>query len=165
MKPYDRNKRISKNADKWLDIHRWKSTRACFEALRQKGFRIFSTHVDAGAKPLAALSFAGPVAIVLGNEHDGVSEEAIALADASFFIPMRGFVESFNVSVAAAIALARAVECRIAERGRHGDLSAPEAAALRERFYGLAVKQRTRIADAVATQESASREDDVEGID
>jgi tRNA (guanosine-2'-O-)-methyltransferase len=63
---------------------------------------------------------------------------------------MRGFVQSFNVSVAAAITLAKAVERREAERGRHGDLSEAEASALRERFYVLAVKQRTRIAKAEA---------------
>ena len=76
----------------------------------------------------------------------------MALADATFAIPMRGFVQSFNVSVAAAIALAKAVERREVERGRHGDLPEAEAAALRERFYVLAVKQRARIAKAEAVQ-------------
>jgi tRNA (guanosine-2'-O-)-methyltransferase len=61
---------------------------------------------------------------------------------------MRGFVQSLNVSVAAAISLAKAVERREAERGRHGDLEEADAAALRERFYVLAVKQRARIAKA-----------------
>jgi tRNA (guanosine-2'-O-)-methyltransferase len=65
---------------------------------------------------------------------------------------MHGFVQSLNVSVAAAISISRAVERRLGERGRHGDLGEAEAAALRERFYVLAVKQRARIAKAEAVQ-------------
>ena len=89
---------------------------------------------------------------MFGNEHRGVSDEALALADATYAIPMRGFVQSLNVSVAAAISIAKAVERREAERGRHGDLSDAEAAALRERFYVLAVKQRARIAKAAQVE-------------
>jgi tRNA (guanosine-2'-O-)-methyltransferase len=88
------------------------------------------------------------VALVFGNESRGVSEEALARADARYVIPMRGFVQSLNVSVAAAVSLAHAVERRVHERGRHGDLGEAEAAELRQRFYGLAVRQRARIAKA-----------------
>jgi len=157
MKPYDRNKKISQNADKWLDVHRWRSTAECLGHLKAQGFAIYVTHLDKGTRPLAELSFAGKAAIVFGNESRGVSEEAVRLADATFAIPMRGFVQSFNVSVAAAITLARAVERREVERGRHGDLSPEDAAALRERFYVRAVKQRTRIAKAEAVRARRAR--------
>ena len=157
MKPYDRNKKISQNADKWLDVHRWKSTAECLGHLRDQGFVIYVTHLDPGTRPLGELSFAGKAALVFGNESRGVSEDAVRLADATFAIPMRGFVQSFNVSVAAAITLAKAVERREVERGRHGDLSEAEAAALRERFYVLAVKQRTRIAKAEAVAARRAR--------
>jgi tRNA (guanosine-2'-O-)-methyltransferase len=156
MKAYDRNKKISQNADKWLDVTRWASTRECLEALKADGFVVYATHLGPGAKALTELSFAGKVALVFGNEHRGVSDEALALADASFAIPMRGFVQSLNVSVAAAITLAKAVERREAERGRHGDLDEPEAAALRERFYLLAVRQRAKIAKAARAEERAA---------
>ena len=148
MKPYDRNKKISQNADKWLDVRRWSSTGECLRHLKAEGFAIYATHLDERARPIGELSFAGKVALVFGNEHRGVSDEALALADATYAIPMRGFVQSLNVSVAAAISLAKAVERREAERGRHGDLEEADAAALRERFYVLAVKQRARIAKA-----------------
>jgi tRNA (guanosine-2'-O-)-methyltransferase len=153
MKPYDRNKKISQNADKWLDVRRWRSTRECLEHLRGEGFAIYATHLDEGTRPLGELSFAGKVALVFGNEHRGVSDEARALADASYAIPMRGFVQSLNVSVAAAISIAKAVERREFERGRHGDLAEDEARALRERFYLLAVKQRARISKAERAQD------------
>ncbi len=150
LKPYDRNKKVSQNADKWLDVHRWKATRDCLGHLKAQGYAIYATHLGPGSRPLGELSFAGKVALVFGNEHRGVSADALALCDAQYVIPMRGFVQSLNVSVAAAISIAHAVERRVAERGRHGDLPEPEAAALRERFYVLAVKQRARIGKAEA---------------
>ncbi len=152
MKPYDRNKKISQNADKWLDVRRWRSTAECLAHLRAEGFAIYATHLDEGSRPLEELSFQGKVALLFGNEQRGVSDEALPLADVRYAIPMRGFVQSLNVSVAAAVSLARAVERRVAERGRHGDLTPEEAQALRERFYVLAVKQRARIAKAAAVE-------------
>ncbi len=158
LKPYDRNKKISQNADKWLDLRRWKGTAECLSHLKAEGFAVYATHLGPGSRPLEALSFAGKVALVFGHESRGVSAEALALADARYAIPMLGFVQSLNVSVAAAVSLARAVVRRVAERGRHGDLAPDEAAALRERFYVLAVKQRARIAKAAAVaQRRASR--------
>jgi tRNA (guanosine-2'-O-)-methyltransferase len=157
MKPYERNRKISQNADKWLDVRRWSSTSECLAQLREEGFAIYATRLGDGARDLEELSFAGKVALVFGNESRGVSREALALADASFAIPMRGFVQSLNVSVAAAISLAKAVERREAERGRHGDLPEAEAAALRERFYVLAVKQRARIAKAERVADRRAR--------
>jgi tRNA (guanosine-2'-O-)-methyltransferase len=157
MKPFDRNKKISQNADKWVDVRRWSSTRECLAHLREEGFAIYVTHLDGGARPLGELSFAGKVALVFGNESRGVSAEALALADLSYAIPMHGFVQSLNVSVAAAVSIAKAVERREVERGRHGDLSQAEAAALRERFYVLAVKQRARIAKAERVGERRAR--------
>jgi len=157
MKPYDRNKKVSQNADKWLDVHRWGATRPCLEHLRAQGFAIYATHLGPGTRALAELSFAEKVALVFGNEHRGVSAEALALADARYAIPMHGFVQSLNVSVAAAISLARAIERRLAERGAHGDLGEGEAAALCERFYVLAVKQRARIGKAEAARARRER--------
>jgi tRNA (guanosine-2'-O-)-methyltransferase len=148
MKAYDRNKKISQNADKWLDVVRWKTSAECLLHLKERGFAVYATHLGEGSVDLSDLSFARPVALVFGNEHRGVSEQALAHADARYVIPMRGFSQSLNVSVAAAVSLFRAVERRQAERGRHGDLTEAEAEALRGRFYTKSVKQRTRIAKA-----------------
>jgi tRNA (guanosine-2'-O-)-methyltransferase len=157
MKPFDRNKKVSQNADKWLDVHRWKDTRSCLEHLRAQGYGVYATHLGPGSTALGELSFAGKVALVFGNEHRGVSEEALELSDAQYVIPMMGFVQSLNVSVAAAISIAAAVERRVKERGRHGDLPEAEAAALRQRFYVLAVKQRARITKAEAAEDRRAR--------
>ncbi|HUK65916.1 MAG TPA: RNA methyltransferase [Anaeromyxobacteraceae bacterium] len=156
MKPYHRSKKVSQNADKWLDVVRWKSSEDCLLALRARGFAVYATHLGHGARSLGELPFSGKVALVLGNESRGVSEEALALADARYEVPMRGFVRSLNVSVAAAVSLCQAVELRERALGRHGDLEPAEAAALRERFYLLAVKQRARIAKAEAAKERSA---------
>jgi tRNA (guanosine-2'-O-)-methyltransferase len=157
MKPYDRNKKISQNADKWLDVVRWRSSADCLRHLRDRGFAIYVTHIGSGSRRLGELPFAGRVALVFGNESRGVSGEALAHADARYAIPMRGFSQSLNVSVAAAVSLAQAVERREAERGRHGDLPEEDAEALRRRFYVLAVKQRARIAKAAEVEARAVR--------
>ncbi len=148
MKAYDRNKKISQNADKWLEVVRWRTAAECFHALRGEGFALYATHLGPGSCELGALSFAGKVALVFGNEQRGVTPEAVRLADATYALAMRGFVQSFNVSVAAALSLEGAVRLREAQRGRHGDLEPAEAERLRERFYTLAVRQRARIAKA-----------------
>jgi tRNA (guanosine-2'-O-)-methyltransferase len=157
MKAYDRNKKISQNADKWLEVVRWKATEDCLAHLKARGFRVYATQLGEGSRDLGDLSFASPVALVFGNEHRGVSDAALAAADLRYAIPMRGFTRSFNVSVAAAVSLFHAVERRQAERGRHGDLDVQEAEALRQRFYTKSVKQRDRIAKAERAAERGPR--------
>jgi len=140
-------------------VVRWKDAGDCLRTLKDRGFTVYATHLGEGSKDLSALSFAGPVALVFGNEHRGVSKAVLALADAAYALPMRGFSQSFNVSVAAAISLARAVDRRLVERGRHGDLSPGEAEALRARFYTKSVKQRARVskAEQAAERQAARR--------
>lgn len=64
-----------------------------------------------------------PTAVVFGNEHKGVSEEALRLADLNIIIPMSGMVESFNISVAAALTLFHVARDRVRRMGSHGDLT------------------------------------------
>ena len=78
MKPYDRNKKISQNADKWLDVHRWKSTAECLGHLRDQGFAIYVTHLDPGTRPLGELSFAGKAALVFGSESRESTTQSLA---------------------------------------------------------------------------------------
>ena len=73
--------------------------------------------------------------LLFGNELEGVSEEAKALADKRVIIPMSGFVESFNISVAAAMALKHACDARERTMGRRGDLNAEQQELLRSVYY------------------------------
>ena len=82
---------------------------------------------------------------MFGNERHGVSAEAMAAADQVFWIPMRGFTRSLNISAAASAAITRAVAWRKERLGVEGDLTPAEREALRQRFMQLSVKQRKRL--------------------
>jgi tRNA (guanosine-2'-O-)-methyltransferase len=126
--------RVTQGADKWLDVRRWKSTKECTSELKKLGYQILATHLDSKAKPIGEMDFTRPTAIVFGNEKDGISAEMIAEADHTVIIPMHGFVQSFNISVAAAISLYHIYQERLRRLGHQGDLSEEEKQVLRAHF-------------------------------
>jgi tRNA (guanosine-2'-O-)-methyltransferase len=95
----------SSSASKWLTIHQFTDARACFIALRKQYKKIYTTHLSTDAVSLYELNLTEPVALVFGNEHSGVSEEIIAMADGNFIIPQVGIIKSLNISVACAVSL------------------------------------------------------------
>ncbi|MBL0358760.1 MAG: RNA methyltransferase [Chitinophagaceae bacterium] len=97
--------RSSSSADKWLSIHQFTNPNECFEALRKKYKKIYTTHLSSDAVSLHELNLTEPVALVFGNEHSGVSEEIIGMADGNFIIPQVGIIKSLNISVACAVSL------------------------------------------------------------
>ena len=98
------SKGVSKGAHRWLDIHTFSKPEDCLHEVRKRGFQIFAAMMDATLH-LDDLRNKKKVALVFGNEHRGVSPTMRENIDGVFAIPMRGFVESLNVSVAAAISL------------------------------------------------------------
>ena len=95
----------SSSAAAWLTIHQFTDPQECFAELRRNYRKIFTTHLSAGALSLHQLNLTEPVALVFGNEHSGVSEEIIAMADGNFIIPQVGIIKSLNISVACAVTL------------------------------------------------------------
>lgn len=95
----------SASALKWVDSVRYSSVKDCYSVLREKGFKIYASLLDPDAKNLYDLDLTENTALVLGNENRGVSEEAAEFADDVFYIPMRGMIQSLNVSVATAVSL------------------------------------------------------------
>lgn len=116
-------RKSSSSANKWVKHRRHTSVQECYARLRSDGFTIYATRLDPGAHLLYDLDLTGKTAFVLGNEHRGVSDEAAAEADALVVIPMRGMIESLNVSVAAGVCLYEALRQRLV----HGMLSPPPA--------------------------------------
>ena len=100
---------MSWGGEGWLGLHDHDSLLRCVESLEAQGFRVLASHLEAPGRegrpalPLTGIDWARPTALIFGNEHAGVSEQALALAHGTFRIDMRGFVESLNLSVAAAI--------------------------------------------------------------
>lgn len=125
----------SSSAAKWLTIHEFTDIPACFEALRKKYQKIYTTHLSAEAADLYELNLTEPVALVFGNEHSGVSEEMIALADGNFIIPQVGIIKSLNISVACAVTLYEAFrQKRLAGHYNQQQLSSESLASLRHHW-------------------------------
>ena len=95
----------SSSAAKWLTIHQFTDVQECFQAVRSRYNKIYTTHLSTDAVDLYELDLTDSVALVFGNEHSGVSDELIAMADGNFIIPQVGIIKSLNISVACAVTL------------------------------------------------------------
>ncbi len=89
----------------WIRLHIWGSYEECFVRLRQMYPHIYATHLGIEARSLYDLDLCQPTALVFGNEQRGVSEKALAYCTGNFTIPMHGFIQSLNISVACAVSL------------------------------------------------------------
>lgn len=95
----------SSSAAKWLTIHQFTNAEECFVELRKKFSKIFTTHLSTDAVDLYEMDLTASVALVFGNEHGGVSDDIIKMADGNFIIPQVGIIKSLNISVACAVTL------------------------------------------------------------
>lgn len=142
---YKTSERTTQGADKWLDVWRWPSPEACAAHLKAQGYAVVVTHLDDRAVPIDTIDFTQKTALVFGNERDGVSEAMLALADCTCLVPMAGFTQSFNISVAAAVCLYHARQDRLARQGQHGDLTAVQRETLRALFYLKSIRHAHQI--------------------
>ena len=131
---------VSKGTHRWLDVVRYRSAEACVRRLKDDGYAVYVAAMGADIAP-EDLHDAPRLAVVFGNEHRGVSPEMRSLADGTFAIPMRGFVESLNISVAAAITIQT-----LARDGRP-HLGAERQQELRARFLMNSVKKADQVID------------------
>ncbi len=129
---------VTRGCHRWMDVHVHRTSSACLASLAVRGLAVYVADPRASTT-LEDLARVPRLALAFGNEHDGASAELRAAATGTFAVPMRGMVESFNVSVAAGIALYTLT------RGRAGDLGETEARALRARFLMETVRQPTEI--------------------
>jgi tRNA (guanosine-2'-O-)-methyltransferase len=139
---------VAQGTERWIDVQRHATAQACVTALRDRGYRVYVAAMDGALSP-EDLAREARVAVVFGNEHAGVSAEMRALADGTYAIPMRGFVESLNVSVAAAITLYGATQ------GRAGNLSDEERKVLRARYVFASVPRGAEIVAEYLRRRSA----------
>ncbi len=112
---------VAKSADQWLDVHQHGSTLEGARALKEQGFSIWVSDLQA-TETLTSMPMDPKIAIVVGNAKTGISEEMRALADRRYILPMYGMVQSFNLSVALAISLEQLVPRRRADLHGWGDM-------------------------------------------
>ena len=113
---------MTQGADKWVEFKKWKSTAEAIQYFKKNKIRICVTSLEA-AKPLHEVDFTTPIALVLGNEKSGISKEILEAADERVIIPMPGFVQSFNISVAGALCLYQIYQNRLQKLGKNADVT------------------------------------------
>ncbi len=102
------SRKTSASAFKWVDTVRHSSSAELAACLHEKGMRILATSCSPASRPISEYDLTQPTAVVMGNEHSGVSGDLLTVADGELYIPMYGMVQSFNVSVASALILSEA---------------------------------------------------------
>ena len=139
------HRRVTQDAHKWLEIDSHPSGAQAAQELRARGYEVWAGHLAPGARLYTEVPADRPLALLFGNEHEGPSTETLRVCTGAFRIPMAGFTQSFNVSVAAAIALAQVTGARRRHLGQAGDLPEEERVHLRDRFTLLATRLAGRL--------------------
>ena len=136
----NRSGRTDAGAAKWLQIKYWEKPQDCLAELIGLGLQLAGLSLAPDSRPIGELDFKQPSALILGNEHRGLSPE-FAAASTAVHLPLAGLVQSYNVSVAAALAMKTVFD----QRGSgHADLSPAEQKQLLA-DYGRRSKRPRRI--------------------
>ncbi|HWL10199.1 MAG TPA: RNA methyltransferase [Planctomicrobium sp.] len=105
---FETNHEIALGSEQWLTLNQYTGPSAIEDSLttlRSKGIRVVATALHADSLPIDEVPLDQPIALFFGNEKEGLPQSFIDAADVITHIPMYGFVESYNVSVAAALSL------------------------------------------------------------
>ncbi len=135
------NKEVDMGSRKWLTMHRYRTgIQDAVAVLKRKGYTIVATTPHDNAYTPTSLPLDRPVALLFGTELEGLTPEAIRLADSTLTIPMYGFTESFNISVSVAVILSHLVE-RLRSQSDSWRLTVDEQEELTVEWYRNIVKQ------------------------
>lgn len=102
------NKHVAQGAYNWVDIHRktFQPEEETLTELKKQGYRLVVTLPEQGASSLHNFNISrGKIAVIMGNEREGVSALVKEMADEFLYIPMAGFSQSLNISVSTAVIL------------------------------------------------------------
>lgn len=134
-------KSVTKGSHRWLTRRLFESIEDCIAAAREEQLTIWATDLSPQATEVSAPDSLQPfperVALVIGRELQGVSEKLLEAAERRLFLPIHGFTESFNLSVATALMLQR---CFDAEPSLVGAMPDEERDALRHEWFDRLAK-------------------------
>mmetsp|Transcript_23115 Transcript_23115/g.30006 ORF Transcript_23115/g.30006 Transcript_23115/m.30006 type:complete len:313 (-) Transcript_23115:58-996(-) len=140
-------KKVTKNCHQWLSLRTFLTVEECLHALKSESWEIWATDLSPKAVCLNDAEGRGvlcplpaKLAVVIGRESDGVSQEMLQKANRRIYVPMFGFTESFNLSVATALVLQRLFDWCPEARG---DLSREDKDQLREKWYDALLRNPT----------------------
>jgi tRNA (guanosine-2'-O-)-methyltransferase len=143
------SERVTQGCEKWLNQYHDADIEATRAALAPRGFKLYAA-VPGAQTALEELDPSSPAAFLVGNEHNGLTNRARELCDREFALPLHGFSQSVNLSVATALTVYTHARRRRQALGRDGDLSDEELLALRAEYYRRSVDARAG-AGAAAT--------------
>ena len=150
---------IGKGAHRWLTVHHHPDLESAVVALRAAGYRILATDPGSDeerATPVEEIDLNSRVCIAFGNERDGISDALREAADGLCVIPMHGFVESFNISVAFALAMSSLRRRRDGRQGVEGDLDQVARARVLDRWMLAQVPQGTKVLEELVRRQKAN---------
>ena len=139
------SRKISTGSHKWLTIRIHQNWKTCFSCLREAGYKIYASYLDKGVRGLETLDVSGKVALLFGNELCGLEEDEFKACDGAFVLPMSGFAQSYNVSVACALTLQRFFLLREQQKISRGHLSHIESTELKYLWYKKSVPNSEKI--------------------
>ena len=125
---YKPQRDIARGAGRWVDMYNYTDdspTLTCLKHLKSKGYQIIATTPHEDDFTIDEIPLDQPMALVFGTEGDGISQDVIDMADKFVKIPMYGFTESLNISVAAAVSL-YTLRRRLEKSGVNWELSEEE---------------------------------------
>jgi tRNA (guanosine-2'-O-)-methyltransferase len=99
----------SRSAMKWVTAHVYVSVTECIASVRKNYKTVLTTRLHHEGKSLYEVDLTDSIALVFGNEQNGISDELNELADGSIIIPQAGMLHSLNISVACAVVLYEAL--------------------------------------------------------
>lgn len=127
-------KKSSSSGNKWVKFRKFNSTHECIETLQKEKYEIVATALRGNTESLfESVLDSDRIALWFGNEHSGLSEEAINAAHKVLILPMRGMVESLNISVSAGIMMYEVTRQRMSDPSRYA-LCDKDVEALFEEF-------------------------------
>jgi tRNA (guanosine-2'-O-)-methyltransferase len=141
--PFSVARSVARGAEKWIDVTCHAAPASLVKWARTTDTPLFATHPEGELAP-EELGRLPRVGVVLGNEREGIDEELAGACAARVRVPMRGFAESLNVSVTAAILL------HAATQGRPGDLDPATQRRLYARGLYLSVPHAEEVLVATA---------------
>lgn len=97
--------KVSLGAEKWVKWEKRKDLKRLIKSLKKKGIKIIALEKTEESVDIAKAKFKSPLALVVGNEVEGIEAEILELCDKAVYIPMQGKKESLNVSIAGGIAM------------------------------------------------------------
>ena len=138
---------FAQNATEWLSIKDFETTAKCLAHCRETGHQVWVTDLSQKAVPLTsdALDASGnwplpsKIALVMGTESVGVSQEMLDGADLRVYLPLRGYADSLNLSVATALVIHQLF---VLDPSLIGKMSEEERLGLRKIWFPKLARQR-----------------------